>query len=413
MAAAFDEDGLRSLAFTLLPLTEEQAAEIVALATDEDPLPPHAVEEIARRSAGNVLFLFELIDMARATGSTDALPDSVEAVIAADIDRLAPSDRTVLRYASVLGARFDPRLLEASVHGEVELDEGLWERLHGLVDPDATGAMSFRNTLVRDAAYEGLPFRRRKQLHARVAEAIEATSASPEDEASTLALHFAAAGRSAETWRYARLAGERARAVAAHVEAVRFYELALGAARHLRSVEAEERADVLIALADACETGGLFEQAYRALCRATRLVPEDPVQQAGLYVWRQRAQFRRGAYALALRETAKGLRLVEGGTDGPAIAVRALLRALRSENRCQQGNARDAIRLANAAIEDAERVGEDSALLVRLHGARHRVPDARPAREGRRPAADPGALHALRRRPDSWDRRAQPRSLGL
>jgi class 3 adenylate cyclase/tetratricopeptide (TPR) repeat protein len=358
-----DDDSVRWLALTLLPLWQEQAAEVVALATDDDPLPPHAVEEIARRSAGNVLFLFELVDMARATGSTEALPDSVEAVVAADIDRLAPSDRTVLRYASVLGARFDPRLLEASLRGEVELDDQLWERLRGLVDADVTGAMGFRNTLVREAAYEGLPFRRRRELHARLAQTIEASTSSPEEEASTLALHFSAAGRSAETWRYARVAGERARAVAAHVEAAKFFELALGAARHLRGIAAEERAEVLIALADACETAGLFEQAYRALCRATRIVPDDPVRQAALYALRQRAQFRQGSYTLALRETARGLRLVEGRADAPAVGARALLRSLRSEVRWQQGRARDTIKLAKAAIEDAEAVGEDRALL--------------------------------------------------
>ena len=72
------DDDLRCLAFTLRPLTERQAAEIVEIATDERPLPPHEVEEIARRSGGNALFLFELLDMARATGTTAALPDSVE-----------------------------------------------------------------------------------------------------------------------------------------------------------------------------------------------------------------------------------------------------------------------------------------------------------------------------------------------
>ncbi len=84
---------------------------MVNAVTEDDPLPPHVVEEIARRSAGSPLFLFELLDVVRETGSVEALPDSVEAVVAADIDRLAPADRTVLRYAAVLGTSFDPQLL--------------------------------------------------------------------------------------------------------------------------------------------------------------------------------------------------------------------------------------------------------------------------------------------------------------
>ena len=76
-----------SLGFTLLPLSVELAAEIVAIATDQQPLRPHDLEELAQRSGGSPLFLFELLDLARATGTTDSLPDSVEAVVAAEIDR--------------------------------------------------------------------------------------------------------------------------------------------------------------------------------------------------------------------------------------------------------------------------------------------------------------------------------------
>ena len=121
--APLDDEALRCFALTLMPLSEASAVRIVEAATDDRPLPPHVVEEIARRSGGNVLFLFELIDMARATGAIETLPDSIEAVIAADIDRLSPSDRTVLRHASVLGASFDPDVLAAALHDEADLGD--------------------------------------------------------------------------------------------------------------------------------------------------------------------------------------------------------------------------------------------------------------------------------------------------
>src|SRR5205823_13427624 len=117
-----------------------------------------------RRSGGSPLFLVELLNVARSAG-TDVLPDSVEAVVTADIDRLSPSDRIVLRYASVLGVAFDEALLEAALGDEVKPDESLWERLRGLIDREFDGELRFRNTLVHDAAYEGLPFRRRRELH--------------------------------------------------------------------------------------------------------------------------------------------------------------------------------------------------------------------------------------------------------
>jgi class 3 adenylate cyclase/tetratricopeptide (TPR) repeat protein len=357
------DDGARSLAMTLVPLTERQAAEIVALATDDAPLPPHAVEEIARRSAGNVLFLFELIDMARATGTTDALPDSVEAVIAADIDRLSPSDRTVLRYASVLGASFDRRILTRALQGDLELDNHVWERLRGLVNGDTSGEMRFRNTLVRDAAYEGLPFRRRRQLHARVAEAFE-TDATGEEHVSTLALHFFEAQQPDKAWQYCRLAGDRAATVAANVEAARFYERALTAARRIRGLAPSERADVWISLGGVRDKAGLVDASFAALARATSLLADDPVAQAQVYAKRALARVHGADYGAALRETAAGLRRVSSLESKAAVAARAELLALRAETRWHQGRGREAIEIANRAIVDAKRVDDLHALAI-------------------------------------------------
>jgi class 3 adenylate cyclase/tetratricopeptide (TPR) repeat protein len=360
--APFEEDGLRCLQLTMLPLTKGCAVEIVQQATDEQPLRPHDVELIAERSAGNVLFLFELLDTVRKTGTTDALPDSVEAVVAADIDRLAPPDRNVLRYASVLGASFDPDLLQTALRDEVILDDTLWERLRGLVNPDPDGGMRFRNTLVRDAAYEGLPFRRRRQLHGRVAEAIEVAPDAVGEEAGSLAIHYSEARRHEKAWYYGRLAGDRARAVAASVEAARFYELALGSGRFVRGIKAEDRARVWVALGEARESAGLFDGAFSALVRATRLFAGDPVEQARVFKLRARTRTRKGAYGAALRETAAGLRLVDGLESPSARGVRATLTAVRSHQKAFQGHLREAIALAEIAVEEAERAGELEAL---------------------------------------------------
>jgi class 3 adenylate cyclase/tetratricopeptide (TPR) repeat protein len=360
--ATFEEDGRRCLQLTMLPLTQEHAAEIVQLATDEQPLPPHAVDLIAERSAGNVLFLFELLDMVRKTGTTDALPDSVEAVVAADIDRLAPPDRMVLRYASVLGASFDPDLLQTALRDEVTLDAELWERLRGLVNPDPDGGMRFRNTLVRDAAYEGLPFRRRRQLHGRVAEAIEVAPDAVEEEAGALALHYSEARRHEKAWYYGRLAGDRARAVTAYVEAARFYELALRSGRFLPGVRREDRARVWVALGDVSESAGLIDAAFSALVRATRLFAADPVEQARVFRLRARTRVRKGAYVAALRETTSGLRAVQGLESPSALGIRATLRAARSHIKAFQGHAREAIALAQAAVDEAKPAGELEAL---------------------------------------------------
>lgn len=353
----------RFLVFDLLPLSERDAAQIVEIATDEDPLRPYEVEELARRSGGSPLFLVELLNVARASGSTEALPSSIEAVVTADIDRLMPSDRIVLRFASVLGVTFEEALLRRMLRDDVPVDDALWSRVKGLVDGEADGLLRFRNSLVRDTAYEGLPFRRRRELHARVAEAIEESIASLEDEAATLALHYSAAGRREKTWRYARLGGDRARSVAAHVEASRLYELALSAAAPLRGVPSRERAEVTIALGEVLETAGDFEQSFRAFRRATRLVADDPVERARIAALRARVRARTGPYPQALREAAAGIRALDGRDDAPAAAVRAKLHGLQAEIRMFQGRAHEAIGLAEAARREAHEVGELEALL--------------------------------------------------
>ncbi len=162
------------------------------------------------------------------TGSLESLPDSIESMIAGQIDRLAATDRTILRYASVLGTSFDPALLAAAVREDVDIDAEAWSRLGDLVQEESTGNLRFRNTLIRDAAYEGLPYRRRRDLHARVGETIEARAGvSLDEEVGALALHYFEAQRWDKAWTFCRMAGDRAMSIYANIEATKAYERAL------------------------------------------------------------------------------------------------------------------------------------------------------------------------------------------
>lgn len=137
------EDTIRWLGLTLLPLPLRRACALIDLVTEEHPLPPHVVEDVARRSGGNLVFLFELLALARSTRSLESLPDSIEALVAAEIDRLAPEDRLLVRYASVLGARFDPELLTVAIENELPIDADAWLRVADLFEPDPEGVCAF------------------------------------------------------------------------------------------------------------------------------------------------------------------------------------------------------------------------------------------------------------------------------
>jgi hypothetical protein len=76
-------------------------------------------------------------------------------------------------------------------------------RLSDLIEEEPGGERRFRNTLIRDAAYEGLPYRRRRALHDRVAQTIEARSASNlDEEVGTLAVHYFEAQRWDKAWEF-------------------------------------------------------------------------------------------------------------------------------------------------------------------------------------------------------------------
>jgi predicted ATPase len=74
----------------LHPLLVAEARRLAELVTNAAPLRPHDIERIVAQAGGNPLFLEEILRMARDTGTIDALPRSLEAVVGVQIDALAP-----------------------------------------------------------------------------------------------------------------------------------------------------------------------------------------------------------------------------------------------------------------------------------------------------------------------------------
>jgi predicted ATPase/class 3 adenylate cyclase len=342
---------------SLLPLGQKPLTEIVNLATEDAPLHAHEVEAIADRSGGNPLFLFELLDTVRTTGTVAALPASVEALIAGEIDRLAPTDRTIVRYAAVLGASFDPDLLVDAVRDDVDLDDAVWDRLGALLQRDPTGSFRFRSTLMRDTAYEGLPYRRRRALHDRVGETIELRAGGEiDDELAVLALHFHEAQRWDKSWEYNRRAGERAIAIYANVDATRFYGNALAAGRRLRSVSRTELASLYEQSSDALYRLGEFKDADHALRAARRLVEGDQARSGLLVVKQAMLSARSGRLSEALSRLSRALRPLEGKHGANITPALAKLTVTYAGVRYLQNRLTDSISYAEEAIRLTKQV---------------------------------------------------------
>ncbi|MDX6657048.1 MAG: hypothetical protein QOH62_1841, partial [Solirubrobacteraceae bacterium] len=343
-------------------LTATEAVSLAEAVTDAAPLPPHALALAAERSGGNPQFLRDLLRAVAVDGEA-ALPDSIETAAMARIDLLSPPDRALVRRAAVLGLSFHPRdladVLDPSMR---EPDGATWDRLSPLFVDDADGQIRFRRTLMRDAAYAGLPFRVRRRLHARVAERLERQSRPEAPEAAeSLSLHFARAGNLQRTWRYARIAGDHARDRLAHTDAGSSYRRAIGAGRALR-VDPDELATVWEALAGALAHTGELAEASDALRAARGLVSGQPLRVAELLLRHAQVAERAGRVVPAVRWALRGLRALEGLEDQDAGACRARLLSTLATVRQREGRMGDAIALCDRAIAEAEAAGEDAAL---------------------------------------------------
>jgi predicted ATPase/class 3 adenylate cyclase len=348
-----------AMVLRLAPLAGEAAVQLAVAATEAAPIAPHQLAALTERSGGNPLFLKELLAGIDATDGLEALPDSVEALITARIDRLAPDDRNVLRRLSVLGRRFPVGLLGAVLDLVPDERDDMWARLGGFVRPDDEGLLTFDHALVRDAAYEGLPYRLRRALHARAGDAIErAAGHQADDEAEVLSLHYLHAQRHTDAWRYSLVAAERAMSMYANVEAAEFYERALEASRHVADRQGFDMERVYERLGEARERTGAYAKAETAYRSARQLAKEDAVTEARLVLRLAGLQGLVDRFARGLRWITMGLRRLDGVDAEGADRQRARLIAAYGQFCMEEGHAKRAITWCRRAIEAAELAGD-------------------------------------------------------
>lgn len=355
-----DPDPPHRVRLELEPLDSSATDALLAALSDIAPVPARHLALVAERAGGNPLFLLELAAGVFESDSLAELPDSIEGIVAARIDRLSAEQRRLLRSAAVVGMTMDVALLEVVL------------RLDGAVTPEAArelgalsefleqpepGQLRFRHHLVREAAYEGLPYRRRMALHAAAADAIEQTG-DPDAQADLLSMHYLHGGRHDGAWTYSRRAAEQALARYANADATECYRRALTAAEHLADLSPGELLRVLEALGDAHFELGEFEQAERALRRAHRLPDLEPEAVAQLSLKIARCRAHTGTHSVALRWLTKGRAVLGGARSERAALIEGSLSVNYARIRCYQGRYRDAMRWAREALEVAERCGD-------------------------------------------------------
>ena len=201
------------------PICRRELHELIMRKTDGNP---YFVEEVVRTliDRGAVLQTDAGLQWKAGTNVADIpIPDSLQALLMARIDRLDEQTKSTLQAASVIGRAFYYRILESISDEALALGKQMLslERAELLREAGRVPELEymFKHDLARDAAYGSMLNRKRREFHRRVGEAMEEIFAGHlEEHAHRLGQHFALAGDQARALRYFTMAGETGRSVA-------------------------------------------------------------------------------------------------------------------------------------------------------------------------------------------------------
>ena len=234
-------------------LSTSTSAELVAAILEGGDVVPELRDLILNRAAGNPLFMEELTHSLLQNGSiqkkddrfvlardvsSDQVPDTIQGIIAARMDRLEESLKRIMQVAAVIGREFAFRILETITEMREELKSGL-VNLQGLefiyeksLFPDLE--YIFRHALVQEVAYNSLLINRRKEIHEKIGKAIESLYPQRLEEfCEMLAYHYSKSGHVEKAARFLKLSGNKAMRNNSLWEAFQFFKDATGSLEQL------------------------------------------------------------------------------------------------------------------------------------------------------------------------------------
>jgi class 3 adenylate cyclase/tetratricopeptide (TPR) repeat protein len=253
------------------PLGKESADEMLAALLGSDASLAPLKRWLLERTEGNPLFMEELVealfeeDVLVRNGAVKLtrplsqlkIPATVQGILAARIDRLAPEAKELLQALAAIGMEFPLSLVRQVVEQPPERLDRLLSALQTgefIYEQPATGDVEyeFKHALTHDVAYNSMLTQHRKVLHERTAQAIEALhSERLEDHYSDLARHYLLSNDAEKAIRYSQLAAEQARDRAAYVEADNLIDTGLHLVDGLPEGEDRFRAELALRLIEA------------------------------------------------------------------------------------------------------------------------------------------------------------------
>jgi DNA-binding CsgD family transcriptional regulator/tetratricopeptide (TPR) repeat protein len=289
LLAAFDRLPLVS-EVGLAPLTRADVDTMLrAIFALDQPPQAEFIDTLHALTDGNPLFIEEVLKALIASGDIYQqgdvwtrkplhelqIPRTVQVAVQQRTRHLRDAAQRLLTLAAVIGQRFDFDTLQAvAQQPESELLRQLKELIAAqLVIEESDETFAFRHALTHRAIYAALLARERKTLHGAVAVALEREDEDAlSQQADRLAHHCYQAGQWAKALRWAQQAGDHARRLSAHGEALIHYTRARACAAQLG--QAEQVAALDHTLGQVYRLSGQFPQAIEAFTRALDATPE-------------------------------------------------------------------------------------------------------------------------------------------
>jgi class 3 adenylate cyclase len=323
---------------TLNPLSSRESRQLVETLLTIEYLPESVKEMILQKSEGNPFFIEEVIrslieqDLvyregdhwrARAEVADIHVPDTIQSVLLARVDRLQAEAKYVLQCASVIGRLFKYRLLEHLTQQERNLDRYLSEfEERELVYEERTVPeleYAFKHALTQEATYQGILERRRREFHHQVAVGIERLYRERLDEYyDELAHHYSRSGNAEKALEYFLKAGEKATKSYANEAAISYFQKALETLKQYRIERGDWELEALRGLGEVyvgvgkiTEAEKTFEEAIE-LARDMELPPHPLVR---LYNWIGEVLWWQSRHDEMIRYGEMGLELLGDDTE--------------------------------------------------------------------------------------------------
>jgi tetratricopeptide (TPR) repeat protein len=373
----------------LRPFDREEAAALVEAILGKAPA-ARVVDALFAAAAGNPFFTEELVrnirerghDLADPQAAVDdwAIPQGVQHVIGRRLARLGDEANRVLAYSSVLGRDLTlPKVAAVAGKDQDSVLDLLDEALAAHVLREQGEGYAFAHPLIQETLYQGLSAPRRRQLHRRVGEALEALYGADlqAQDLTELAHHFYQAAPRGDPSTgsgkvvdkaidYALRAAEQALSEVAYEEAVRLYRMALHALDLKGTPNEAKRCELLIALGDAerkaGEPAGAEETLLEAAGIARRMEAPEQFARAAVGIAGYEGQGALDPARIGLLEEA----LTRLGEEDSLLRVRVLSCLTEGCPYSFSDDPEKGVSLSREAIDMARRLGDPAALAYAL-----------------------------------------------